>query len=430
MDKTRALITPDEALALVIETAQTLDPQTLAVADACGLTLAQPIAADRNYPPFPRSMVDGFAVRVADAGQTLPSAGLLPAGAVWEGELPAGCCLQILTGAPCPPGTEAVVPQEDVAQRADQVAFPAEIRRGQNIAPLGSECRAGQVVMSPGDLVTPLAVGVMASFSQAKVRVIPRPILGIITTGAELAAAEGPLGPGQIRDSNGPMLAALTRAEGIEPQQTAHVADRLEAIGAALQAAADWDIVVLTGGVSVGTFDLVPQALAEYGAETVFHGVQQKPGKPLLFARRAPGDPVPGKNTASSGCRVPAGRRQLLFGLPGNPLACHLGFHRYISAAIRKLSGRPPYRAQMQGELTVAPRLVKSGRTHFELAWAEFINDRAPQFRVRMLPGVSSADIFHGCQANCYVELRCEESPPSAGKTCMFTWLGRWQEQL
>ncbi len=451
IDNTRRLITSDEALALVIETAQTLDPQTLALADARGLTLAEPIAADRDYPPFPRSMMDGFAVRVTDAGQTLPSAGLLPAGAVWEGELPAGRCLEILTGAPCPPGAEAVVPKEDVARRADQVTFPAEIRRGQNIAPRGSECRAGQVVMSPGDLVTPMAIGAMASFSRAAVQVIPRPSLGIITTGAELAAAEGPadedlaprlgcraavlisspLGPGQIRDSNGPMLVAMTRAEGIEPQRTVHVADRLEAIRAALQAAADWDIVVLTGGVSVGTFDLVPQALAEYGAETIFHGVKQKPGKPLLFARRAPGDPAPGKNSASSGCRVPAGRRQLLFGLPGNPLACHLGFHRYISAAIRKLSGRPPYRAQMPGELTDVPPTmstwcpVKRDRTHFELAWAEFVNDRAPRFRVRMLPGVSSADIFHGCQANCYVELRCEGSPPSAGNTCTFTWLGR-----
>ena len=140
--------------------------------------------------------------------------------------------------------------------------------------------------MSPGDLVTPLAVGVLASISRAMVRVIPRPSLGIITTGGELAAAEGPLREGEIRDSNGPMLAAMARGQGIEPRQTRHATDREEAIAEALQAAADWDIVVLTGGVSVGTFDLVPQALAEYGAETIFRGVEQKPGRPLLFARR------------------------------------------------------------------------------------------------------------------------------------------------
>ena len=217
---------PDEALSLVIKTAETLDPQTVAVAAACGLTLAEPIAADRDYPPFPRSMMDGFAVRMADAGRTLPIAGLLPAGAVWEGELPAGRCLEILTGAPCPPGAEAVVAKEDVARHGDQVALPAEIRRDQNIAPQGSECRAGQVVMSPGDLLTPMAVGVLASFSRATVRVIPRPSLGIITTGGELAAAEGPLRAGQIRDSNGPMLAAMARVQGIEPRQTTHAADR------------------------------------------------------------------------------------------------------------------------------------------------------------------------------------------------------------
>ena len=166
-----------------------------------------------------------------------------------------------------------------------------------------------------------------------------------------------------------------------------------------MQAAADWDIVVLTGGVSVGTFDLVPQALAEYGAETIFRGVEQKPGRPLLFARK---------------------NRQLLFGLPGNPLACHLGFHRYISAAIARLSGRPPRRAEIQGELTDVPPIGK-GRTHFVLGRAEFVAD-PPRFRVRPLPSVSSADIYHGCQANCYVELRdAEESP--AGKRCAFTWL-------
>jgi molybdopterin molybdotransferase len=402
MNGTRRSITPAEALTLVIETAEPLGPQTVAVAAACGLMLAEAVATDRDYPPFPRSMMDGFAVRVADAGQTLPIAGLVPAGTVWKGELPVGQCLEILTGAPCPAGAEAVVAKEDVVRQAEQVALPGEIRLGRNIAPQGSECRAGQVVMLPGDIVTPMAVGVMASFSRAAVRVIPRPSLGIICTGAELAAAEDPLEAGQIRDSNGPMLAAMTRGQNIEPRQTLHVADRLEAIRAALQVAADWDIVVLAGGVSVGTFDLVPQALAGYGAETVFHGVMQKPGKPLLFARK---------------------RRQLLFGLPGNPLACHLGFHRYISAGIAKLSGRAPRRAEMQGELVDVPQ-VGRGRTHFLLGQAEYAADPAPRFRVRVLPSVSSADIFHGCQANCYVELQTEGESPAADNRCTFTWLG------
>ena len=207
---------------------------------------------------------------------------------------------------------------------------------------------------------------------------------------------------GQIRDSNGPMLAAMARAQGIEPRQTTHASDRLEAILAALQAAADWDIVILTGGVSVGTFDFVPQALAEYGAESVFHGVKQKPGKPLLLARK---------------------NRQLLFGLPGNPLACHLGFHRYISAAIGKLSGRPP-RAQPDAGRIDRCAASSVGRPHLFPAWPGRVCRRsAPRFRVRLLPGVSSADIFHGCQANCYVELPSEAPTPSAGDACGFTWL-------
>ena len=339
---------------------------------------------------------DGFAVRVADSGRTLPIAGLLPAGSVWAGELAAGQCLEIMTGAPCPPGVEAVVAKEDAVRQADAVSLPTEIRHNQNVAAAGSECRAGQWVMSPGDLVTPMAIGVLAAFSRATVRVIPRPRLGIITTGAELAA--GPPRPGQIRDSNGPMLEAMARAEGLEPQPTAHAADQTEAILAALRTA-DCDIVVLTGGVSVGALDLVPQALADYGAETVFHGVNQTPGKPLLFARK---------------------QRQLLFGLPGNPLACHLGFHRYVSAAIRKLSGRPPHLPQIEGELT-HPWQMAGGRTRFVPARAEFAAGPRPCYRVRLLPGVSSADIFHGSQANCYVELPPEVSSQVAGEACVFT---------
>ena len=148
MDNTRELITSDEALALVIETAETLAPQTLAVAAACGLTLAEPIAADRDYPPFPRSMMDGFAVRVADAGQTLPIAGLLPAGSVWEGELPAGRCLEILTGRPVRPAPKRSCRRRMWRGMRTRSRFPPRSaaartspRRAANAAPVKWSCR-------------------------------------------------------------------------------------------------------------------------------------------------------------------------------------------------------------------------------------------------------------------------------------------------
>ncbi len=337
------MISPEEALDLVVRAASPLEPQSATLAEACGLVLAEEIFAERDCPPFSRSMMDGFAVRLADAGKSVPVAGEIPAGSLWPADLAAGECLEIMTGAPCPSGTEAVVPVEQVSRHDRRVVLPGTIKPGQNIVPLGSECRAGQRVLSAGQLVTPLTVGTMAMFGMASVRVIPRPTLGIITTGGELAASGQQPGPGQIRDSNGPMLAAMARQLRIPDPPQRQVEDRLDRIVQALEEMADRNIILLSGGVSLGTYDLVPQALVRYGAEIVFRGVKQKPAKPLLLARKG---------------------RQLLFGLPGNPLACHLGFHRYVAAAIGKTSGRSAPAPRFQGELlqTIEP---KEGRTHF-----------------------------------------------------------------
>ncbi len=393
------MITPDEALDLVVRTAAPLAPQSYPLQKACGLALAEDVVADRDYPSFPRSMMDGFAVRLADAGKTVPVAGEIPAGVNWEGALVDGRCLAILTGAPCPPGTEAVAPKEHVRQHENGVVLPVQIAAGQNIALPGSDCRRGERVLSAGTRATPLAVGVLASFGWGSVRAIPRPRLGIITTGGELAVESESLPPGRIRDSNGPMLAAMAQDLGISPPRCLHAPDRLVELRQALEQLADVDIVVLSGGVSVGTYDLVPQALAGLGAEKVFHGVKQKPGKPLLFARTD---------------------RQLFFGLPGNPLPCHLGFHRYVSAAIRRMSGQDARGRCFRGELA-QPVEAKAGRTHFVPGWAEPAADSP--WRVTPLPAASSADIFRTSAANCYLEAPPLGRTMLAGETCPFTWL-------
>jgi molybdopterin molybdotransferase len=400
MDK-ETMLNPEEALNRVVQTASLLPPRAVALRDACGLTLAEAIVADGDCPPFRRAMMDGYAVRIADAGRTLPVVGEIPAGSVWDGELAAGQCIEILTGAPCPAGTEAVVQMERVRRRGNQATLPVSIEPEQNIAPPGSECRAGQRVLDPGEMVTPLAVAAMASFGIAAVQVVPRPTLGIITTGGELAAEGQPPRQGQIRNSNGPMLLAMAQLQGIQDPRQLHAADRPELILQALEGMARLDIVLLTGGVSVGTYDLVPEALIQYGAEPIFHGVKQKPGKPLLFARK---------------------NRQLIFGLPGNPLACHLGFHRYVAAAIRKVSGRAAVAPRFRGELVQAMR-PKGGRTHFIPSRAEYAAGTPASWRVEALPGVSSADIFPGCRANCYMELPPGEQTLEAGSPCVFTWL-------
>ena len=181
-------ISPEEALDAVIRSSSLCPPRAFSLADAGGLVLAEAMLADRDYPPFPRAMMDGFAVRIADAGRTVPVVGEIPAGCFWQTALLPDQCWEIFTGAVCPPGTEAVVKKEDVDRLGDQIRLPAAIAAGQHIAPQGSECRAGQPVLAAGDIVTPLAVGAMASFGVTSIKAIPRPRLGIITTGSELTA--------------------------------------------------------------------------------------------------------------------------------------------------------------------------------------------------------------------------------------------------
>ncbi|MCC6125726.1 MAG: molybdopterin molybdotransferase MoeA [Pirellulales bacterium] len=373
------MLTPEAAFAKVLEVARPLPPRRVTVREALGLVLAEPISADRDYPPFPRAMMDGYAVRFADAGRTVPVAGEIAAGRQVDIELADGSCIEIMTGACCPPGTQAVVQKEHVRREGDAVALPAEIAPGQHIASAGSECRRGQEALPVGTIVSPLAAAVLASFGVEIVPAIPRPSLATITTGSELAAHGEQPTPVQIRDSNGPMLAALAAEMGIDASIAMTVPDRFEDILDALAAAAEKDLVLIAGGVSVGTYDYVPRALERFGAETIFHRVAQKPGKPLLLARKG---------------------GQLIFGLPGNPLGCHLGFHRYVAAAIRRMEGKPPaevYRGRLLQ--TIRP---KTGRAHFVPAQASWSNDG---WQLQPQPGVSSADVFHAAAANCYLHI-------------------------
>jgi molybdopterin molybdotransferase len=406
----RAMIDPQQALALVLQAAARRPPRPVPLAAAGGLKLAQSVRADRDYPPFSRATMDGYAVRTADAGRTVMVVGEVAAGQDVKIEVAPGHGLEIMTGAPCPPGTEAVVKKEDTGRDGDRVVLPERISAGENIAPRGSECKAGRLVLESGETVTPLAVAVLASFGLESVEVIPRPSLAIITTGSELVSPDtgetpvplGLLSPGQIRDSNGPMLQAMACGLGLEQPPHLHADDRLEAILHALGQVRDKDLVLLTGGVSAGKYDLVPDALQSYGAECIFHRVSQKPGKPLLLGRKGP---------------------QLIFGLPGNPLSCHLCFHRYVAAAVRQMEGKRALPDLLRGQLVELVR-PRHSRTFFVQARAELLPQEPGAWQIQPLLGASSADMFACHRANCYVEVPPGERPLAAGTVVEFTWLG------
>jgi len=401
MTSPRTMISPDEALRIVALYATPLSSRPVPIAEAVGRTVAEAVVADRDQPPFPRAMMDGYAVRVASAGREVAVIGEAPAGRAVEAAVTEVGCLEIMTGAPCPPGTEAVVMEERVRRTGDRVLLPDRIDLGENVAPPGSDCRAGDGVLAAGEEITTMAVAALASFGRSTVKVVPRPRLAVIVSGAELVGAGRVPRQAQIHDSNGPMLASMALAIGLEPPPCLPAADDLESLSRCIEEVADRDIVVLSGGASGGRYDLVRRALECHGAEVIFHRVMQKPGKPLLFARKG---------------------HRLFFGLPGNPLACHLCFQRYVEAAVRGMEGIDPLPVLETGRLEESIR-PKGGRTHFVPAIALLTGEGPGGWTVRPLPGASSADIFSPARANCYLAVPPGSAEIAAGELIGFLWL-------
>lgn len=395
------LISPDRALELVLAHALTPRRRYLPADQAVGLVLAEDIVADRPYPPYPRAMMDGFAVRVADAGATVPIAGMTAAGAEPDFPVRPGHCVEIMTGACCPEGTEAVVPYEDCTRAGESVTLPAHLIPAAHIAPVGSECPSGNTILRAGESFSPLAAAVLATFGYTEIAVHRPPRIGMISTGRELIGAGQEPSPIQIRDSNSPLLRAMALEAGVSDFSARLAPDDLPALRAALIAMEDRDIILLSGGVSAGAWDLVPEALRQWGAETIFHKITQRPGKPLLFARR---------------------NRSLVFALPGNPLACHLGFHRYVAPIIRAFMGQPTTPARRSARL--ASRCVNRGpRTFFQLC--RFSEDGGEP-SVAPLKGLGSADIFSAAHANSYLRLDAG-ADFAADTTVSCELLGRYQ---
>lgn len=315
-----------DALAIVLEHAKPLRPVVAPLGQSLlGRVLGVDVRADRDSPPFAKSLRDGYAVRAADCvGEAVPlrvveeiAAGTLPQKAISPGE-----CARIYTGAPIPPGADAVVMQEDCRPEDGRVTVnDAAIRPGQWVFPRGSEMRAGDVVVAAGTRLNPAAVGVLAGVGAREVAVYPRPRVSILATGNELVDVAVEPGPGQIRNSNGPMLAAQVAQAGGTVQDRGIAGDDAGELRAKVgDALASSDVLILAGGVSVGTFDLVPGTLQELGVVPHFHRVRMKPGKPLLFGTR---DGV------------------LVFGLPGNPVSAFVCFELFVRPALRVLSGDP-----------------------------------------------------------------------------------------
>lgn len=332
-----------------------LSPCELALADLAagagpcgtGYVLAEDIVARENMPPFAASSMDGYAVIAADSSPRRKVLGEQEAGSRLEVEITPGTTLRIMTGAPLPAGADAVIPVEDTSESDGWVQLRRAVAVGENVRPIGQDLAVGDLVLAKGAVLGPAEIGLLAAVGRARALVHPRPRVTVLATGSELVSPEKPLGPGQIRDSNSYALRAAVVAAGGVVQAARHVVDEESALRRALlEAVAESDLVLTSGGVSMGTHDLIKPLLAELGS-VHFGRVAIKPGKPLTFA-------------TIQGVAV--------FGLPGFPVSSLACFENIVRPAMRLMAGhkalwRPAVEARLGHPLRHAP-----DRTEFQRA--------------------------------------------------------------
>jgi molybdopterin molybdotransferase len=323
-----ALLTIDEALALVLAHVRALPLEEVLVREAAGRVLGRAATAAADLPPFPSSAMDGYAVRAADTPGALAIVGHAAAGAPAKREVGPGEAVAISTGAVVPGGADAVVPVELTRRESDDGRVVVEaVADGANIRPRGGDVRAGEVVLSAGVALEPLQLGALAAAGVATVGCPRRPSVAVLATGSELRPPGTELAPGQIYESNSVLLEAQVRSAGAVAAVLETVGDDEEATRTALaHGIAEHDVLITSGGVSVGPHDLVRGELARLGVEEVFWRVAVKPGKPVAF----------GVHDA-----------KLVFGLPGNPVSSLVGFELFVRPALRALQRaadpRPAY---------------------------------------------------------------------------------------
>jgi molybdopterin molybdotransferase len=349
--------------------------------DAGGYVLAQDLIADRNYPPFNRATRDGYAVRASEstAGATISCIGEIKAGDALTQSPKNGTCIQIMTGAPVPPEADAVVMIEYTSREKNLINFQQSATKGQNIVHLGSEAEKGQVLLSSGTRLGYAELGLAAQIGATQLRCAKKPRVAILSTGDEIVPVEAAPGPFQIRNSNSVSLAAQVRDAGGEPVILGNASDRIESLGDKIQQGLQEDILVLSGGVSMGKYDLVEDVLKTLGATFYFDAVAIRPGKPAVFAM-CNGKPV--------------------FGLPGNPISTMVTFELFVVPAIDLVSGAPARPLPFLKAILADPMTEKPGMTHFLPARVQFDSGEA---RAKPLRWQGSGDTVTMAKANCFL---------------------------
>jgi molybdopterin molybdotransferase len=402
----QTFISVEEARETVLSEAAPLGVERIPFQEADGRTLAQPITSREDVPPFANSAMDGFAVRRADfegkdVPLTLPCAFEIPAGRAPEQAVEASTCAQIMTGAPMPEGADAVAPVEWTETDAEgRVTFDRAPGLGANVREAGEDVRAGQMMIEAGAVVTPPVVGMAASLGYATLEVSRRPRVAVVSTGDELVDVAAELEPGQIRDSNSPSLAAQARNAGAEALAPQHAADDAGAVRRVLEDALGADVLLVSGGMSMGEYDFVRDVLEEMGMTWRFWKVRQRPGKPFGFGT------LDGT---------------LVLGLPGNPVSSAVCFEVYARPALAKMLGRRPVQRPRHAATLAEGMRAGAELHHFARGVAE--TDEDGRLTVRSTGAQGSHVYSSMTAANCLVYLPEGMEDPAAGTRVQIEWL-------
>jgi molybdopterin molybdotransferase len=364
------------------------------VGDALGYVLAQEVKTDREYPPFNRATRDGYAVFAADAkaGATLKCTGEIKAGDRVTKELWAETCVQIMTGAAVPTGADAVVMIEHTKRDGDEVRFERAAVTGQNFVPRGSEARAGQTLLTPGMKLGYAELALAAQVGAAELKCAQKPRVAILSTGDEIVPVDSIPGRFQIRNSTSVSLAAQVRLAGGKPVLLGNAMDREDDLASKIRRGLQEDLLVLSGGVSMGKYDLVEKVLRELETEFYFDEVAIRPGRPAVFGKCG---------------------EKFVFGLPGNPVSTMVTFELFVVPAVDLLSG-----AEARGLPMVEARLgeamnEKPGLTHFLPARME---GQGAEREVKTLKWQGSGDVSALGRANCFVVVPAEKEKLDVGE--------------
>ncbi len=400
------LLSFDEARRIVEDHAGEVaatEPELVSLLDASGLVLAEDLRADRDFPPFPRATRDGYAVRSTDV-QSVPAhlrcIGSIKAGAAIEDSsmvLANGEVAEIMTGAPVPEGADAVVMVEYTKSSKDKVAISRSVTAGENVVPAGAEARRGDIMVPKSTRVRHAIIAVAAAIGRAEVAVHRRPRVAILATGDELVDINMPPGPNGIRNSNSYSLAAQVYDAGAEATLLPVARDEAGELALLIGKGLTCDLLLLTGGVSMGKYDLVEEVLASLGAEFFFTGVAIQPGKPVVFGQIQSGD----KTTP-------------FFGLPGNPVSTMVTFQLFVRPLLDALSGAEPAPPSFVQAVLSRPLSTKTGLTRFLPAR---LHGTHIQPEVELVHWHGSGDLMAASKSNCYIVVPPDRERFDAGES-------------